>query len=143
MVPAQAAASAAYNIDTHMAHRERIYEFPVPWCNVNWGVRGEHLDDPATVQYLVLDRNLVERRRDRALLSDLLSGEFSIVSENQRHPGRQARCTRPHAAGAQPTRGRVLPAPGARQLPARPAVGRLRPRRGSGRRRWRAGSPSC
>jgi uncharacterized membrane protein len=81
-VPARAAASVAYNIDTHMTHRERIYEFPVPWCNVNWGVRGEHLDDPAKVEYLVLDRNLLGAR-DPALLSALLSGEFTVVSENQ------------------------------------------------------------
>jgi uncharacterized membrane protein len=81
-VPARAAASVAYNIDTHMSHRERIYEFPAPWCNVNWGVRGEHLDDPAKVEYLVLDRNLLGAR-DRVLLSDLLSGEFSVVSEEQ------------------------------------------------------------
>ena len=36
-VPAQASASVAYNIDTHMTHRAEIYEFPVPWCNINWG----------------------------------------------------------------------------------------------------------
>ena len=46
-VPAQASASVAYNIDTHMTHRPAVYEFPVPWCNINWGVQGEHLDDPA------------------------------------------------------------------------------------------------
>jgi uncharacterized membrane protein len=81
-VPANASASAAYNIDTHMTHRAAIYEFPVPWCNVNWGVKGEHLDDPASVQYLVLDRNLLGDR-DQALLADLLSGEFRVVSDVQ------------------------------------------------------------
>jgi uncharacterized membrane protein len=78
-VPSSAATSAAYDIDPHMAHRERIYEFPVPWCNINWGVRGEHLDDPANVQYLVLDRTLISSARDNALLADLLSNEFSII----------------------------------------------------------------
>jgi hypothetical protein len=89
-VPAGASASVAYTIDTHMTHRTGIYEFPVPWCNINWGVNGEHLDDPARVQYLVIDRvllddpsNPVESSRDRALLSDLLSSEFSVVSQNQ------------------------------------------------------------
>jgi uncharacterized membrane protein len=82
-IPAQASASVAYNFDTHMTHRVGIYEFPVPWCNVNWGVQGEHLKDPATVQYLVLDRQLIDSDRDKALLSDLLSGEFSVVSETQ------------------------------------------------------------
>ena len=111
MVPAQATASVAYNIDTHMAHRAGIYEFPVPWCNVNWGVRGEHLDDPAKVEYLVLDRDLVNDRRDRALLLDLLSDEFSIVSENQRilvakrlHPPSRVR-------GPNPPEGECFPRP--------------------------------
>jgi hypothetical protein len=78
----------AYDIDTHMTHREKIYEFPVPWCNVNWGVRGEHLDDPAQVQYLLVDRTLMNdsldpfgSARSRALLEDLLSYEFTVVSE--------------------------------------------------------------
>ena len=31
----------------HLAHRDEIYDFPVPWRNVNWGVDGEHLADPA------------------------------------------------------------------------------------------------
>jgi len=83
MVPAQASASVAYNFDTHMAHRTAIYEFPVPWCNINWGVHGEHLDNPSSVEYLVLDRNLINGGRDLALLSDLLTSEFSVVSENQ------------------------------------------------------------
>ena len=82
MVPAQANASVAYNIDTHMTHRADVYEFPVPWCNINWGVQGEHLKDPANVQYLVLERDLVTDPRDKALLADLLSGEFQVVSEN-------------------------------------------------------------
>jgi hypothetical protein len=68
-------------MDTHMAHRPAVYEFPVPWCNINWGVHGEHLRDPATVRYLVLDRTLISDPRDKALLADLLSGEFRTVSD--------------------------------------------------------------
>ena len=40
----------------HMDHRERIYEFPNPWKEGNWGVRGENQHDPARVKWLVLDR---------------------------------------------------------------------------------------
>ncbi len=82
-VPSQASASVAYNIDTHMTHRAGIYEFPVPWCNINWGVHGEHLTDPASVEYLLIDRSIVTSERDKALLADLLSGEFSVVSDRQ------------------------------------------------------------
>ena len=82
-VPSQAAASVEYNIDTHMTHRPKIYEFPVPWCNINWGVHGENLDDPAQVEYLVVDRAATTDDRDQALLSDLLSSEFTVVSDDQ------------------------------------------------------------
>ena len=88
-VPSQASVSTMFNIDTHMTHRPAVYEWPVPWCNINWGVHGEHLDDPAKVEYLVLDRksindpnNAKETARENALLSDLLSYEFVKVSEN-------------------------------------------------------------
>ncbi len=89
-VPADASASVAYTFDTHLTHRPKVYEFPVPWCNVNWGVRGEHLDDPSQVQYLVLDRELLDdpadpfgTARSNALLDDLLSYEFKVVSDDQ------------------------------------------------------------
>jgi len=109
MVPSSAATSAAYNIDTHMAHRQRIYEFPVPWCNINWGVRGEHLDDPANVQYLLLDRTLITSPRDNALLADLLSSEFHILWQSDDllvakriHPPHQARGPNPPAGECYP-----------------------------------------
>ena len=48
-----------YNLDTHLTHRPKVYEFPVPWCNINWGVNGEHLDNPDHVQWLLVDREAV------------------------------------------------------------------------------------
>lgn len=109
LVPADANASVAYNLDTHMTHRVGIYEFPVPWCNINWGVQGENLDDPANVQYLVLERNLVTDPRDSALLADLLSGEFRIVTENTYIL--VAKRVRPptHPLGSNPPEGECFP----------------------------------
>ena len=78
-VPSSAGVSVIYDLTPHVTHREHVYEFPAPWCNVNWGVRGEHLDDPGKVQYLLLDRPLVSSDRDKALLADLLASEFRIV----------------------------------------------------------------
>ncbi len=77
LVPGGAATSAIYNLVPHLAHRDRIYEFPVPWCNVNWGVRGENLDDPADVEWLALDTNLLGDA-DRKMLADLLEDEFAV-----------------------------------------------------------------
>jgi uncharacterized membrane protein len=94
MVPARAPTSAIYYLSPHLTHRTKIYEFPVPWKPVNWGVRGENLDDPAGVRWLVLDRQLLNPD-DKALLTRLLSGEFKvrfdrsdiIVAERVRPPG--------------------------------------------------------
>ena len=80
-LPSSAAVSTAYNLDTHIDHRSRVYEFPVPWCNINWGVKGEHLDNPDTVDWILMDRGLVQNPRDRALFDDLLEHEFKIVDE--------------------------------------------------------------
>jgi uncharacterized membrane protein len=77
LVPEDAPTSAAYYVVTHMAHRTRIYEFPVPWRAANWGVRGENLHDPAEVQWLVLDRSILGVE-DKTLLSRLLAGEFVV-----------------------------------------------------------------
>jgi uncharacterized membrane protein len=112
-VPDDASLSASYNIVPHVTHRERVYEFPVPWCNINWGVEGEHLHDPGDVDWMIVDRTLVDAHganpRDRALLDDLLSSEFDVVSDRDgmivakrvRAPG--------FAAGENPPVGQCFP----------------------------------
>ena len=80
-LPSQAPVSTAYNLDTHIDHRPRVYEFPVPWCNINWGVHGEGLDNPDTVDWILMDRGLLQNPRDTALFDDLMAHEFKVVDE--------------------------------------------------------------
>jgi hypothetical protein len=80
LLPSRAATSAAYNLVPHLTHRERIYEFPVPWRVVNWGVHGEHIDDPNRVQWLLIDRQLLNAD-DTSLLARLLRTEFEVRFE--------------------------------------------------------------
>jgi hypothetical protein len=75
LVPDGAPTSAIYNLLPHLAHRDRIYDFPVPWRDVNWGVNGEHLDDPDTVQWIAVDLREVGAE-DRQLLDSLLEHQF-------------------------------------------------------------------
>ena len=82
LVPRNATVTASYYFVPHMDHRERIYEFPNPWKEGNWGVRGENQHDPARVQWLVLDRALVAEG-DLPVMSVLLDREFKIVFERQ------------------------------------------------------------
>ena len=79
-VPANAAVSASYLYVPHLAHRRRVYEFPVPWLDINWGVRGEHLDDPGLVTWIVVDRRLLDSEGE-IVLDRLLNQEFAVRSE--------------------------------------------------------------
>ncbi|HEX5616529.1 MAG TPA: DUF2079 domain-containing protein [Acidimicrobiia bacterium] len=76
LVPSGAATSASYNFVPHLTHRARIYEFPVPWCNINWGVSGEDLHEPAAVEWLAVDLNVIGEEH-RARLEELLIDEFT------------------------------------------------------------------
>jgi uncharacterized membrane protein len=83
MVPSQASASVHYNFAPHMTHRERIYEWPVPWLPLNWGVKEENQHDPADVHWLLVDR-LQMNDTDKPILARLLgNGEFAVRFEEQ------------------------------------------------------------
>ena len=80
LVPDGAPTSAIYNLLPHLAHRDEIYDFPVPWRNVNWGVDGEHLDDPARVQWIAVDRREMSAE-DLTLLDRSPSTSSAVVSD--------------------------------------------------------------
>jgi len=83
VVPDRGSASVHYNFAPHMTHRERIYEWPVPWLPLNWGVREENQHDPADVDWVLVDR-LQMNDTDRPILARLLeNGEFAIRFEEQ------------------------------------------------------------
>ncbi len=77
------AVAATYNLVPHLTHREFIYRFPNPWRASDWGVRGENPQDPAGVDWLVLDK-LVLGTEDRALLDQLIAGGQWSVSLDRR-----------------------------------------------------------
>jgi uncharacterized membrane protein len=81
-VPDGAPTSAIYNLLPHLTHRAEIYDFPVPWRNVNWGVDGEHLADPANVQWIVVDRREMSAE-DQALFDRLTERQFRIVHDEE------------------------------------------------------------
>jgi uncharacterized membrane protein len=77
MIPDGAPTSSIYYLAPHLAHRSKIYEFPAPWKPANWGVKGENLDDPADVEWLVLDRQPLGEE-DKKLLESLLDTQFRV-----------------------------------------------------------------
>lgn len=81
-VPSRAPVSATYQFVPHLTHRERVYEFPNPFRERNWGVRGEDTHDPRVVEWLVVDSTAMGRE-DRSLVEDLVSsGAFDVVFQD-------------------------------------------------------------
>ncbi|MDP1806254.1 MAG: hypothetical protein Q8K72_13865, partial [Acidimicrobiales bacterium] len=83
LVPSQGSASVHYNFAPHMTHRERLYEWPVPWLPLNWGVKEENQHDPADVNWVLVDR-VQMNETDKPILARLLdSGEFVVRFEER------------------------------------------------------------
>lgn len=80
LVPDDAGVSASYHLVPHLTQRERIYEWPNPWDQVYWGVKGENPHPPSGVDYLVVDPRLVGDAY-RGLFESLTrpGGEFQPV----------------------------------------------------------------
>jgi uncharacterized membrane protein len=79
LLPGDASVSATASILPHLTHRVAAYEFPNPWIAANWGLRGENLPDPASVEYLLLDTRALG---DNSQLYERLVGpgkEFRVV----------------------------------------------------------------
>ena len=86
LVPRRAAVTAIYYLVPHLTHRQVIYEWPNPFVRpaANWGVEGENPGDPAKVDYVVVDTDLLGEHKD---LYDRLTapgGEFTKIFERDR-----------------------------------------------------------
>ncbi len=72
--------SADYNLVPHLSHRELIYTFPNPWISSNYGVDGRGLPDPATVEWIAVDVNLLDIA-SRTMFDQLFAtGQFRVES---------------------------------------------------------------
>jgi len=82
MIPHGASVSASYNVIPHLSGRAKAYEWPNPWIGSNWGICNDNLDDPAGVDWIVVDRRLFGEDTQPALLERLISsGEFAVRYE--------------------------------------------------------------
>ncbi len=131
-IPADAPVSALYNFDTHLAHRQEIYEWPNPWIPLNWGVepgRGRQAD-PSSPQYLVLDRATTfgdtatrtdSQAQDLELFTYLTTHEFTIIFDQDGVVLAQRRRPAQCFTVSQALAARLGPA--YRQMSGRPASG--------------------
>lgn len=77
-VPDDAVVSASYTFVPHLTHRTRIYQFPEPWYVFAWGIGGQGLPDPKTVEWLVVDRRDLLFDKDRAVFDALVLTQFQV-----------------------------------------------------------------
>jgi Predicted membrane protein (DUF2079) len=86
VVPPGAGVTAIYYLVPHLTHRVLIYEWPNPFVRppANWGVRGENPGDPAKVDYIVVDTDLLDETHDIYDRLTAPGGEFTKVFERER-----------------------------------------------------------
>ena len=82
LLPKGQGVTATYYLVPHITHRTHAYEFPNPWVQANWGIKGEGAPNAATVDWLLIDENITTDT-DASLLADLVAdgGEFKKVFE--------------------------------------------------------------
>ena len=77
--------TASYQLLPHLSHRREIYDWPNPfWASV-WGNDDcDHLPDPKTVEYVVLDKTQIGAN-NQALYDDMriADGPFEAVYEDE------------------------------------------------------------
>lgn len=82
VVPDSAGVSATYAFVAHLSHRRNVYEFPNPFHERNWGVRGEDTHSPRIVDWLVADVRSMGQE-DRELAESIVrSPDWEIVLEH-------------------------------------------------------------
>lgn len=84
-IPTDASVTASYQLLPHLSHRREIYDWPNPfWASV-WGNDDcDHLPDPKTVEYVVLDKTQIGAN-NQALYDDMriADGPFEAVYEDE------------------------------------------------------------
>lgn len=75
LIPPDAAVSAWNQYVPHLTHRRIIYQYPNPWERWNYGIGGQPLPDPRTVEWVLARAGEHDHVTDRLLAS----GEFEVV----------------------------------------------------------------
>lgn len=80
-VPPDAAVAATYNLVPHLSRRAEIYTFANPWVSRNFGIDGRPVRDPGDVEWLLVDRQVLDPFDDALLARILARGTFRVVSD--------------------------------------------------------------
>ena len=70
--------SATYLFVPHLTRRDIVYSFPNPWLKVFYGVDKTALPDPARVQWLAVDKTLLNDEFRNVYACVIDSGSFEL-----------------------------------------------------------------
>jgi hypothetical protein len=74
--------SAVYGLVPQLSQREEIYEFPNPWRSRNFGIDGVPRRSPRRIDWLVIDRTVLDAESAALLDSILDHGHFKVVLDH-------------------------------------------------------------
>ncbi|MGH8557871.1 MAG: DUF2079 domain-containing protein [Methylococcales bacterium] len=75
------AIAVSHNMVPHLTHRNEIYMFPNPWKTYYWGINGENVPSPKSIQTLFMDRAAIGPEVMEVFERLIDAGEFSIIAE--------------------------------------------------------------
>ena len=80
-IPGSAGVSASYNLVPQLSRRAEIYSFPNPWESSNFGIDGRPRRSPRRVQWILLDRRVLDAHASGLLDRIVARGRFRVVSD--------------------------------------------------------------
>ena len=84
-IPDGTVVSATYNLVPHLAHRAEIYSLPNPWESKNFGIDGEPRRSGARVEWIAVDRNVLDKDTRNLLKGFIDTGTFRVVFDNDNY----------------------------------------------------------
>ncbi|MEX2268285.1 MAG: DUF2079 domain-containing protein [Acidimicrobiia bacterium] len=81
LVPDDAVVTATYGMLPQLSQRAEIYDYPNPWESRNFGIEGKPIRNPRRVEWLVLDRQVINLDPAATALLTTILPDFRIVFE--------------------------------------------------------------
>lgn len=83
-IPKNASVTTTYHFLAHLSHREKIFMFPNPFEVSNYGYDLKDQPPDEEIDYMLLERRVVERSKRRHLMIDNLvaCGEYALINKS-------------------------------------------------------------
>ncbi|HOV13309.1 MAG TPA: DUF2079 domain-containing protein [Spirochaetota bacterium] len=83
LIPKDASVSADYTILPHVSHRKKIYMFPNPFIECNWGINGEKQHSTNDIEYILVDERIISYEQKAYLTNLIANNEFEKIYNDE------------------------------------------------------------